>query len=131
MILKYSFRNGKNSRIFSIFADFLLEPTPTERRERLLQYMDFDEVNGMESCKICGKRYVGSFKSVRQRNLMNHIERVHLKIQAYKCEFCPKRFNSKAHKSNHLTLKHREEHKQLRETESNILEPIAFGTLWK
>ena len=65
---------------------------------------------GVESCSICHISYQGKYPSVRQRSLMNHIERVHLKVQAYECQFCTKRFSSKAQRASHITLKHRKEH---------------------
>ena len=59
--------------------------------------------------------YQGKYPSVRQRSLMNHIERVHLRVKAYECQFCNKKFHSKAQRASHVTLKHREEHHMVKD----------------
>ena len=86
-----------------------------DRRARLMQLMSIDGNTGVESCSVCHISYQGKYPSVRQRSLMNHIERVHLRIKAYECQFCNKKFHSKAQRASHVTLKHREEHHMVKD----------------
>ena len=79
-----------------------------------MQLMSIDGDTGVESCSICHISYQGKYPSIRQRSLMNHIERVHLKVKAYECHFCTKRFHSKAQRASHVTVKHREEHHKIK-----------------
>ena len=37
---------------------------------------------------------------------MDHIDRVHLKVRPYKCQFCDKKYASKSQLCTHLKLKH-------------------------
>ena len=80
----------------------------------LQQYIEMNLVTGLEHCKVCYKSYEGKHRSVRKRQLFDHIERVHLKLRSYICDYCGHTFNSKAQKASHISLKHREEHKSAR-----------------
>ena len=74
---------------------------------------DYIEVNNdkIEQCKVCQKSYKGAYRSTRLRLLFDHIERSHLKLRSYVCDYCSHTFNSKTQKASHVSLKHREEHK--------------------
>ena len=100
--------------LISISGQEYAEMSEIERRARLMQLMAIDGETGVESCSICHITYQGKYPSVRQRSLMNHIERVHLRIKAYPCQFCDRRFHSKAQRSSHITVKHREEHHKVK-----------------
>ena len=80
----------------------------------LQKYIDVNLVTGLEHCKVCYKTYEGKHRSVRKRQLFDHIERVHLKLRSYVCDYCGHTFNSKAQKASHISLKHRLEHKTAR-----------------
>ena len=55
------------------------ELSEIDRRARLMQLISIDGDTGVESCSVCQISYQGKYPSVRQRSLMNHIERVHLR----------------------------------------------------
>ena len=80
----------------------------------LQQYIQVNLETGLEQCNVCFKSYEGKHRSVRKRQLFDHIERVHLKMRSYVCDYCGHTFNSKAQKASHISLKHREEHKSAR-----------------
>ena len=92
----------------------ILDPKDKERHLMLQQYIEMNLVTGLEHCKVCYKSYEGKHRSVRKRQLFDHIERVHLKLRSYICDYCGHTFNSKAQKASHISLKHREEHKSAR-----------------
>ena len=74
---------------------------PQDRKKRLFQYIIRDNETGLEACSFCQKVYQGP-----QRNLMDHIDRVHLKVRSYECQFCDKKYASKSQLCTHLKLKH-------------------------
>ena len=82
-----------------------------ERHLMLEQYIGVNNDTGLEQCQICQKSYKGAHRSTRLRQLFDHIERVHLKLRSYVCDYCSHTFNSKTQKASHISLKHREEHK--------------------
>ena len=94
--------------------DLVLDPKDKDRHMMLQQYIDINVVTGLEHCKVCYKTYEGKHRSVRKRQLFDHIERVHLKLRSYVCDYCGHTFNSKAQKASHISLKHRLEHKSAR-----------------
>ena len=79
---------------------------PQDRKKRLFQYIITDSETGLEACSFCQKVYQGPQPSIRQRNLMDHIDRVHLKVRSYECQFCDKKYASKSQLCNHLKVKH-------------------------
>ena len=82
-----------------------------DRHMMLGQYVEMNTETGLEQCKVCQKSYKGAHRSTRTRQLFDHIERKHLKLRSYVCEYCGHTFNSKTQKASHISLKHREEHK--------------------
>ena len=86
----------------------------SKERERYLmleQYIGVNNDTSLEQCNVCQKSYKGAHRSTRLRQLFDHIERVHLKLRSYVCDYCSHTFNSKTQKASHISLKHREEHK--------------------
>ena len=79
---------------------------PQDRKKRLFQYIITDSETGLEACSFCQKVYQGPQPSIRQRNLMDHIDRVHLKVRSYECQFCDKKYASKSQLCTHLKVKH-------------------------
>ena len=83
-----------------------------EDKERFLmleQYIGLNNDTGLEQCKVCSKSYKGgnrSTRSTRLRKLFDHVERLHLKLRSYACEYCSHTFNSKGQKASHVSLKH-------------------------
>jgi hypothetical protein len=98
------------TRYFSTAEKYALL-SETERKQKLLGLITFDRHTGQEFCSICRLSYQGKYASGRKRLLMNHIEREHLKIAAYDCEYCMTVFYSKAQKASHIHQHHREQHK--------------------
>merc|ERR1712029_709451 len=86
-------------------------PKDKERHSMLEQFIEVNNDTGLEQCQICQKSYKGAHRSTRLRQLFDHIERVHLKLRSYVCDYCNHTFNSKTQKASHISLKHREEHK--------------------
>ena len=77
----------------------------------LEQFIEVNNDTGLEQCQICQKSYKGAHRSSRLRTLFDHIERVHLKLRSYVCDYCSHTFTSKGQKATHISLKHSEEHK--------------------
>ena len=79
--------------------------------QKLLKLIEVNNDTNLEQCKICQKSYKGAHRSTRLRLLFDHIERSHLKLRSYVCDYCNHTFNSKTQKASHISMKHREEHK--------------------
>ena len=79
--------------------------------QKLLKLIELNNDTSLEQCKICQKSYKGAHRSTRLRLLFDHIERSHLKLRSYVCDYCNHTFNSKTQKASHISMKHREEHK--------------------
>ena len=79
--------------------------------QKLLKLIEVNNDSSLEQCKICQKSYKGLHRSTRLRLLFDHIERSHLKLRSYVCDYCNHTFNSKTQKASHISMKHREEHK--------------------
>ena len=90
-----------------------------ERHLMLEQYIEVNNDTSLEQCKVCQKSYKGAHRSTRLRQLFDHIERSHLKLRSYVCDYCSHTFNSKGQKASHVSLKHSSEHKSGRSARSS------------
>merc|ERR1712051_1143098 len=98
-----------------------------DRMKRLLQYIIRDSETGLKACSFCQKVYQGPQPSIRQRNLMDHIDRVHLKVRSYECQFCDKKYASKSQLCTHLKVKHlnvQVKNKKLQVPKARLFPPI-------
>ena len=81
-----------------------------ERHLMLEQYIGLNNDTGLEQCRFCSKSYKGAHRSSRLRQLFDHVERLHLKLRSYVCDYCSQTFNSKGQKASHISIKHSTEH---------------------
>ena len=81
-----------------------------ERHLMLEQYIGLNNDTGLEQCRVCSKSYKGAHRSSRLRQLFDHVERLHLKLRSYVCDYCSQTFNSKGQKASHISIKHSTEH---------------------
>ena len=94
----------------------------SKERERYLmleQYIGVNNDTSLEQCNVCLKSYKGAHRSTRLRQLFDHIERSHLKLRSYACDYCSQTFNSKGQKASHISMKHSSEHKSGRSARSS------------
>ena len=80
-----------------------------ERHLMLEQYIGLNNDTGLEQCRVCSKSYKGAHRSSRLRQLFDHVERLHLKLRSYVCDYCSQTFNSKGQKASHISIKHENE----------------------
>ena len=81
-----------------------------ERHLMLEQYIGLNNDTGLEQCRVCSKSYKGAHRSSRLCQLFDHVERLHLKLRSYVCDYCSQTFNSKGQKASHIFIKHSTEH---------------------
>ena len=101
-----------------------------EDKERFLmleQYIGLNNDTGLEQCKVCSKSYKGASRSTRLRKLFDHVERLHLKLRSYACDYCSHTFNSKGQKASHVSLKHQSE----KCSDKKVKKPLKLAILKK
>ena len=111
-----------------------LSPIPLEEnckdKERFLmleQYIGLNNDTGLEQCKVCSKSYKGASRSTRLRKIFDHVERLHLKLRSYACDYCSHTFNSKGQKASHVSLKHQSE----KCSDKKVKKPLKLAILKK
>ena len=82
------------------------EESYQERQKRLSQHVTTDNETGLEACNFCQQVYKGNHQYTRLRQLFDHIDSVHLKVNSYVCQFCDKQYMNKYNLSTHLKLNH-------------------------
>ena len=91
--------------------------TQNERKLRLAQWIENDPNTGLEMCAVCHHSYNSRHKNSTQaqtnriRLLLDHIEEIHIKLEAYPCHYCDKRFRTKTRRNRHIHDVHQIIHK--------------------
>ncbi len=74
---------------------------PEERKAKLREMTAKDPKTGKNQCQLCYKTFN------RSEHVHNHIENVHIKVQAYSCDYCNAKFTGKVPLSIHIGKYHK------------------------
>ncbi len=75
-------------------------PEPIQRKEFKINPMNLFHKNMRHYCDLCSKKFV------KPCQLRRHVSAVHLKVKAFKCEFCDKSFAESRTLAFHKTREH-------------------------
>ena len=93
-----------------------LLPVPGEsidqKKVRLAHWIAYDPESGFHTCAECNQSYTQYNPNKATRLLLDHIEATHVKIEAYPCSYCTKRFYTSCSRSRHICKCHQGQHKK-------------------